>query len=221
MPRLGLSPSLPPGRARLLAGAALVVVLAALGVIGARLTHHTQAAPGPSSSPSASSAVDTVPSPTNSAPAGTVATPPTTTDPVAFTKAFAGALWSYDTRTTSQPQLLDGLRSWVNADPAYTDWNSVAQQVPTAALWQDLADQQQHATAQIAEGHIPSAFSAVVAKDPSQLTAAYVYPVTVTGTVRIAWKGGSGTEQRAITVAVQCRPGAACTLAAIAPTTSP
>ncbi|MBF9071766.1 hypothetical protein [Streptacidiphilus fuscans] len=220
MPRRPLLSLLPPGRMRLLAAAAAIAVLAALGVLGARLTHG-QATPHPVAHPSVSPTIEAVPAPAGPVSRGSVAAPPVTTDPVVFAKAFTRTLWSYDTRTNSQSQQLDGLRAWVRADPAYTDWDSVAQQVPTAALWQDLAGQQQHATAQITEGHIPSAFTAAVAKDPSQLTAAYVYPVTVTGTVQIAWKGGSGSEQRAITVAVQCRPGTSCTLAAIAPTTSP
>ena len=56
------------------------------------------------------------------------------------------------------------------------------------------------------------------ADDPSAITEAYIYVVTVNGTQRIAWKnGGAGAEERAVTLAVQCRPSHDCTLAAIAP----
>lgn len=172
--------------------------------------HTTQA---PASSPSTS---ETAPKP--AAGAGSVAKPPQISEPVAYAKAAAQMLWSYDTRNTGRDQQLAGMRAWMTDETAYADWASVSGQVPDPVLWSRMADQDQHATATIAEGHFPSAFKAALADDPSAITKAYIYVVTVNGKQQISWKkGGGGAEQRAVTLAVQCRPDHDCTLAAIAP----
>lgn len=110
------------------------------------------------------------------------------------------------------------MRAWMTDETAYADWPSVSGQVPDPVLWSRMADQDQHATASITEGHFPSAFKAALADDPSAITKAYIYVVTVNGKQQISWKkGGGGAEDRAVTLAVQCRPGHDCALAAIAP----
>ncbi|GAA2442572.1 hypothetical protein GCM10010433_49710 [Streptomyces pulveraceus] len=182
---------------------------------GSKDTHQApdHAPLAPASSPSTS---ETAPKP--AAGAGSVANPPQISDPVAYAKAAAQMLWSYDTRDTGRDQQLSGMRAWMTDETAYADWASVSGQVPDPVLWSRMADQNQHATASIAEGHFPSAFKAALADDPSAITKAYVYVVTVNGTQRITWKkGGGGAEERAVTLAVQCRPDHDCALAAIAP----
>lgn len=151
--------------------------------------------------------------------AGSVPAPAQIAEPVAYAKAAAVMLWSYDTRDTSRDQQLAGMRAWLTKETEYADWASVAGQVPAPLLWSRLADQDQYATATVAEGHFPSAFKQALAEDPSAITEAYIYVVTVNGTQRIGWsKGGAGAEERAVTLAVQCRPSMDCTLAALAPT---
>jgi hypothetical protein len=104
----------------------------------------------------------------------------------------------------------------------YGDWASVAAQIPDPVLWSRMADQEQHATATIAEGHYPAAFKQALAEDPAAITTAYIYAVTVTGKQTITWaRGGTGAEDRSVTVAVQCRPSADCSLVAIAPRVAP
>ncbi|MDV9194383.1 hypothetical protein [Streptomyces sp. Wh19] len=172
--------------------------------------HTTQA---PASSPSAS---ETAPKPV--AGSGSVAKPPQIAEPVAYAKAAAQMLWSYNTRDTDRDQQLAGMRAWMTDETAYADWPSVSGQVPDPVLWSRMADQDQHATASITEGHFPSAFKAALADDPSAITKAYIYVVTVNGKQQISWKkGGGGAEDRALTLAVQCRPDHDCALAAIAP----
>ncbi|MFE6031494.1 hypothetical protein [Streptomyces niveus] len=150
---------------------------------------------------------------------GSVPGPPQVAEPVAYAKAAARMLWSYDTRTTSRDQQLAGMRAWMTKETEYADWASVAGQVPDPLLWSRMADQDQHATATVTEGHFPSAFKQALADNPSAITEAYIYVVTVNGTQRIGWsKGGAGAEERAVTLAVQCRPDHDCTLAALAPT---
>lgn len=145
-------------------------------------------------------------------------TPPQIAEPVAYAKAAAQMLWSYDTRDTSRDQQLAGMRAWMTTETRYADWASVSGQVPDPVLWSRMADQDQHATAHVTEGHYPSAFKQALADDPSAITEAYIYVVTVNGKQQIAWKkGGGGAEERAVTLAVQCRPNHDCTLAAIAP----
>ncbi|MFJ4513801.1 hypothetical protein [Streptomyces sp. NPDC088816] len=200
--------------------AAAVAGLLALAGIVALLTgggndHQApdSAAPAPTGSPSSSEAA-----PKPSSGSGSVPKPPQISEPVAYAKAAAQMLWSYDTRYTSRDQQLAGMRAWMTTETKYADWTSVAGQVPDPVLWSRMADQDQHATAHITEGHYPGAFKQALAEDPSAITEAYIYVVTVNGKQTLSWKkGGGGAEERAVTLAVQCRPNHDCTLAAIAP----
>ncbi|MEV8293169.1 hypothetical protein ACFVLG_11395 [Streptomyces rochei] len=200
--------------------AAAVAGLLALAGIVALMTgggngHHApdSAAPAPTGSPSSSEAA-----PKPSSGSGSVRKPPQIAEPVAYAKAAAQMLWSYDTRDTSRDEQLAGMRAWMTTETKYADWASVAGQVPDPVLWSRMADQDQHATAHITEGHYPGAFKQALAEDPSAITEAYVYVVTVNGKQTLSWKkGGGGAEERAVTLAVQCRPNHDCTLAAIAP----
>jgi hypothetical protein len=189
----------------------VVAVLLAIAGIVALLTgggnsHPAPdaARPAPADSPSSTEAA-----PNPSSGSGSVPKPPQIAEPVAYAKAAARMLWSYDTRDTSRDQQLAGMRAWMTTEPKNADWASVSGQVP---------DQDQHATASVTEGHYPGAFKQALAEDPSAITEAYIYVVTVNGKQQIAWKkGGGGAEERAVTLAVQCRPNHDCTLAAIAP----
>ncbi|MFF0165426.1 hypothetical protein [Streptomyces prasinus] len=200
--------------------AAAVAGLLALAGIVALLTgggndHQARdsAAPAPTGSPSSSEAA-----PKPSSGSGSVPKPPQISEPVAYAKAAAQMLWSYDTRYTSRDQQLAGMRAWMTTETKYADWASVSGQVPDPVLWSRLADQDQHATAHVTEAHYPGAFKQALADDPSAITEAYIYVVTINGTQQIAWKnGGAGAEERAVTLAVQCRPSHDCSLAAIAP----
>ncbi|MEU0426104.1 hypothetical protein ABZ235_21295 [Streptomyces canus] len=200
--------------------ASVVAVLLAIAGIVALLTgsgngHQSPdtAAPAPAVSPSSTEAA-----PKPSSGSGSVPKPPQIAEPVAYAKAAAQMLWSYDTRDTSRDQQLAGMRAWMTTETKYADWASVSGQVPDPVLWSRMADQDQHATASVTEGHYPSAFKAALADDPSAITEAYIYVVTANGKQQIAWKkGGGGAEERAVTLAVQCRPNHDCTLAAIAP----
>ncbi|KUL53193.1 hypothetical protein [Streptomyces sp. NRRL S-1521] len=200
--------------------AAAVAALLALAGIVALLTgggndHEApdSAAPAPTGSPSSSEAA-----PKPSSGSGSVPKPPQIAEPIAYAKAAAQMLWSYDTRDTSRDQQLAGMRAWMTTETKYADWTSISGQVPDPVLWSRMADQNQHATAHITEGHYPSAFKQALAEDPSAITKAYVYVVTVNGKQTLSWKkGGGGAEERAVTLAVQCRPNHDCTLAAIAP----
>ncbi|MFD4022275.1 hypothetical protein ACFWRV_01980 [Streptomyces sp. NPDC058576] len=209
-----------PSSKRIAIGASAVAVLLAIAVVVALLTgggngHRAPetAAPASTGSPSPSEAA-----PKPSSGSGAVPHPPQIAEPVAYATAAAKMLWSYDTRATSRDQQLAGLRAWMTTESTYADWASVSGQVPDPVLWSRMADQDQHATAHVTEGHYPSAFKQALADDPSAITKAYIYVVTVNGNQQIAWKsGGGGAEERAVTLAVQCRPNHDCTLAAIAP----
>ncbi|MFF3976560.1 hypothetical protein [Streptomyces sp. NPDC001828] len=200
--------------------AAAVAALLAIAGIVALLTgggndHQAPdtAAPAPDSSPSPSEAA-----PKPSSGSGSVPKPPQISEPITYAKAAAQMLWSYDTRNTSRDQQLAGMRAWMTTETKYSDWASISGQVPDPVLWSRMADQDQHATANVTEGHYPSAFKAALADDPSAITEAYIYVVTVNGKQTLSWKkGGGGAEERAVTLAVQCRPSHDCTLAAIAP----
>jgi hypothetical protein len=114
------------------------------------------------------------------------------------------------------------MEAWMTKESEYGDWASVAAQIPDPVLWSRMADQKQRATATISEGHYPAAFKQALSEDPAAITKAYIYAVTVTGKQTITWtKGGGGAEDRSITLAVQCRPSADCSLVAIAPRVAP
>ncbi|MFF7400593.1 hypothetical protein [Streptomyces murinus] len=208
----------PPKRVIMVAvGLACLLVLAAVAAFLTGRGEHGAAAPAPPAPSSSAPAPDTP-----SSGHGSVPSPPRISDPVEFSKAAARMLWSYDTRTTSQARQLAGMKAWMTKESAYGDWASVSAQIPDPVLWSRMADQKQHATAVVAEGHYPAAFKQALSDDPAAITKAYIYAVTVTGKQTITWaKGGSGAEDRSVTLAVQCRPSADCTLVAIAPRVAP
>ncbi|MBT2409367.1 hypothetical protein J7I94_02120 [Streptomyces sp. ISL-12] len=212
-----------PRRRIALAAAALACLLALAAVTALLVGRSNQHSP---TSSTASPATGSASSPSGSknpgAGGGAVAGPPRTSDPVAFAKAAAAMLWTYDTRATSHEQQLAGMQAWMTDEDQYGDWTSVSAQIPDPTLWSRMSDQKQHATAAVAEGHYPAAFKQALAEHPSEITKAYIYAVTVTGKQTIAWaRGGGGAEERSVTLAVQCRPSAACSLVAIAPAVAP
>ncbi|MFJ4203473.1 hypothetical protein ACIP2Y_28115 [Streptomyces sviceus] len=210
-------------RQRITVSAIGLAVLLALATIVALLTGRTATSDSQSATPSKrSSTASASAGPTASAGAGAVAKPPAVADPVAFAQDAAAMLWSYDTRTTSRDQQLAGMKAWLTSETKYADWSSLTAQVPDPVLWSRMADQDQYATAIVDEAHYPSAFKQALADDPSAITEAYIYAVTVTGKQQIAWKkGGAGSEDRSITLAVQCRPNSDCSLVSIAPRVVP
>ncbi|MFI0742994.1 hypothetical protein ACH4PU_33725 [Streptomyces sp. NPDC021100] len=209
-------------RGRVLAGALVLAVLLAVAGVAAWATgsggqdHDDTAAPSPSST----SAPESAPKPAPGT--GSVPKPPQLSDPLAYAKAAAVMLWSYDARTTTRDQQLAGMAAWMTKETKYTDWTSISGQVPDPVLWSRMGDNAQFATVQVTEAHFPSAFKQALAENPSALTEAYIYAVTVTGKQQISWKkGGGGAEDRSVTLAVQCRPSRDCALVSIAPRVAP
>jgi hypothetical protein len=207
---------------RITAVAVVLAVLLSLAGFAAWLTGRSDQSDEPRTPPTSTTAP--APSASASAPDGSVASPPQTGAPLTYAKAAARMLWSYDTRETTREQQLAGMREWMTPESRYADWDSVASQVPDPVLWSRLRDNAQHAKAKVGEAHYPAAFKKAVAKDPSALTEAYIYAVTITGKQKIVWKsagGGGGAEGRSITLAIQCRPAKDCSLVAIAPQVAP
>ncbi|MFF9980457.1 hypothetical protein [Streptomyces erythrochromogenes] len=212
----------PPRRVMLAAGvlAALLVLAGAAAWWTGRGQSTDASAPHTGSSASPKSASAPVPKPP---PGGSkVAGPPPIADPLAFARASAVMLWTFDARTTSRDDQLAGMHTWMTGETAYADWDSVQAQIPDPLLWSRLKDNAQHASATTSEAHFPSAFKQALAENPQAITEAYVYAVTVRGKTQLAWAGGGGgAEDRQITLAVQCRPGKDCRLVAVAPRVAP
>ncbi|MFJ8442867.1 hypothetical protein [Kitasatospora griseola] len=208
-------------RRRALLGTAVLIGLVALAGLFSYLTRDNRTTPNPagttSSSPSPGAST-TAPS-TPGVRSGALPVPPETRDPIAFGKAAAVALWSYDTRSYSQPELVAALHRWLTAEGQYVDADSVEHQVPSPLLWGRMADSGQFATASAAEAHFPEAFSRALKADPGAITRAYVYAVTVSGKQSISWNGSpqGGAEERSATLAVQCRPDRPCALVGVMP----
>lgn len=180
-------------RRRALLGTAVLAVLVALAGLAAYLTREgrspSDTASPPPSSPTASSS-PAAPSGPHTRPRA-LPVPPKTHDPITYGKAAAAALWSYDTRAYSQPELRKALRGWLTTESKYADPASVDQAVPSAVLWKEMAANKQVATAKINEGHFPHAFTQALQDDPGAITEAYVYAVTVSGKQSIRWKGSA------------------------------
>ncbi|WP_433855450.1 hypothetical protein [Streptomyces kronopolitis] len=206
-----------------LLGTAVLVVLVALAGLAAYLNRDgrspSKAPAVQPSSPTASSTASSAPRPQPRA----LAVPPKTRDPVAFGKAAAAALWSYDTRAYSRTELRTALRAWLTSEDKYADPVSVDKVVPTAVLWKEMAANRQFASARVHEGHFPDSFTRALQADPGAITQTYIYAVTVSGKQSIAWKGShaGGAESRTTTLAVQCRPHRPCALVGVMPSVAP
>ncbi|MFE7624165.1 hypothetical protein [Streptomyces sp. NPDC057509] len=217
-------------RRRALLGTVVLAALVALAALATYLTRDNRE-PTPRATPSTSSVTD-APSSGGSSVSGSpqptvhghgLPTPPATHDPISYGKAAAAALWSYDTRTYSQSELVAALRGWLTSETKYADPASVDAVVPSPTLWKEMAANGQFATAKVAEGHFPNAFVQALQADPGTITQAYVYAVTVSGKQSIAWKDSpaGGAESRVTTLAVQCRPSQSCALIGVMPTVAP
>ncbi|MFF4980908.1 hypothetical protein ACFY3O_12730 [Streptomyces sp. NPDC001046] len=214
-------------RRRALLGTAVLMVLVALAGLAAYLTRDgrtSSKAPAPqasSASPSSTASASASSRPHGSL--GDLPVPPSTHDPIAFGKAAAVALWSYDTRAYSQRELVTALRGWLTSEKKYADTASVDALVPSRVLWKEMAANGQFATAKVNEAHFPDSFTQALQADPGAITTAYVYAVTVSGKQSIAWKGSShgGAENRVTTLAVQCRPSQPCALAGVLSAVAP
>ncbi|MFI7337114.1 hypothetical protein ACIBUY_04140 [Streptomyces sp. NPDC050085] len=210
-------------RRRVITGLVVLVALGALALAGAFLARGPGTPDGEGhAAPPAATAPGTPSAPSAAASGQAVARPPQLSDPLAYARAAADLLWSYDTRTTSRSAYLAGLDAWMTRESRYADPDALHAQVPDPVLWSRMADNRQYATAHVREAHYPSAFKEALADHPAQLTTAYIYAVTVSGTQQVTWKdGGAGAEERSITLAVQCRPGHDCALVSVAPTVAP
>ncbi|MGP4115159.1 hypothetical protein ACTWP5_30190 [Streptomyces sp. 4N509B] len=142
-------------------------------------------------------------------------------DPVRFAEAFTHVLWSYDAAATSHDERVTQLRAWVTGEQKYADVASVVSQVPSRAAWSGLAGIGQRASAEVDGGRFPASFTRALQDDPGLITEAYVYVVTVTGRQTLTWDSGRGEERRAVSVAVQCRPGQPCAVAGCLPEVAP
>ncbi|WP_225080515.1 hypothetical protein [Streptomyces sp. CoT10] len=215
-------------RRRALLGTAVLLVLVALAGLAAYLTRdgRTSSKVPTTHVSSASPSSPTAPASASSPPhdsRGDLPVPPSTHDPIAFGKAAAAALWSYDTRAYSQHELLAALRGWLTSEKKYADTTSVDALVPSRVLWKEMAANGQFATAKVNEAHFPDSFTQALQADPGAITTAYVYAVTVSGKQSIAWNGSphGGTENRVTTLAVQCRPSRPCALAGVLSAVAP
>jgi hypothetical protein len=211
----------PASRVRLAVGAGALTLLTILAVVVTWLARPDDA------TSTTAAATSTTPSSAVGPSAPGRAGPPKTRDPLTYAKAFAEQLWSYDTRTTTQPGHVSALLGWLTGETQYADPASVTAQIPDPVLWSRMRDGGQYATATVTEAHIPASFTAALNANPDRITTAYAYAVTVTGKQTIRWNGtgpdtaGSGAETRVVTLAIQCRPDRDCALVGITPGVAP
>ncbi|GAA2996515.1 hypothetical protein GCM10010519_31850 [Streptomyces lactacystinicus] len=213
-------------RRRALLGLVVLVVLVVLAGALACFTRGTRTAPNSvphvSGSPAAAASTASA-SAGSTGSTGSMPLPPSTHDPIAYAKAAAVALWSYDTRAYSQPELVASLHRWLTTEGSYADADSVDRLMPSPLLWGRMADSGQFATATADEARFPDTFTRALQADPGAIKQAYIYAVTVTGKQSISWNGApqGGAEDRSSTLAVQCRPDRPCALVGVLPAVSP
>ncbi|WP_405466726.1 hypothetical protein OG783_28980 [Streptomyces jietaisiensis] len=215
------SPAARKIRRRVLLGALLLAILLAVSGALAYLTrpqHPTAGAAASAPTTSSPGTKSPKPSPGASGP-DAMAPPSSAREPLAYAKAAAVTLWSYDTRSRSQPEHVALLHRWLSRQTDIVDTDSVDNQVPSPTLWGRMADSGQYATATASDARFPDAFTDALRENPGRLTETYVYAVTVTGKQSIAWNNSpkGGAESRTVTLAVQCRPHHACALVGVLP----
>ncbi|MFD0264682.1 hypothetical protein ACFVH7_41205 [Kitasatospora indigofera] len=215
-------------RRRALLGTVVLIALVALAGLLAYVTRDSRSDSNiPSSRATSSGAARSTTASPPSAPAArhpeSTPGPPDTHDPIAFAKAAAVALWSYDTRGYSQPELVAAFHRWLTTEGQFVDADSVERLVPSPVMWGRMADSGQFATATAGEAHFPESFTRALQADPGAIAQAYVYAVTVTGRQTISWNGApeGGAEDRSATLAVQCRPDRPCALVGVMPSVAP
>lgn len=209
---------------RAVLGTSVLLVLVGGAALIALLSRADRPARVATEVPTRTAAFPSSPGPASSAPPNPPRIgPPSTHDPIAFAKAAAVALWSYDSRKGSRNESLAALHRWLTGEKQYADASSVDALVPSPVLWREMAAHGQFATATVAEGYFPASFTQALRQDPGAIATAYVYAVTVTGEQSIGWKGAlhGGAEPRSVTLAVQCRPGHDCALAGVLPNVAP
>ncbi|MDH6537930.1 hypothetical protein [Streptomyces sp. SPB4] len=212
----------PPRRVMIAAGVLAALLMLAGAAAWWTGRGHSDSASAPHTGSSAPPKSTSAPAPKPPPGGSKVAGPPPIADPLAFARASAVMLWTFDARTTSRDDQLASMHTWMTGETAYADWDSVQALIPDPLLWSRLKDNAQHASATTSEAHFPSAFKQALAENPQAITEAYIYAVTVRGKTQLAWNGGGGgAEDRQVTLAVQCRPGKDCRLAAVAPRVAP
>ncbi|MFI1393010.1 hypothetical protein [Streptomyces griseoaurantiacus] len=208
-------------RRRVLLGALFLAVLLVVAGALAYLTRPQHASPETAASaPTAGSPSTNREKPSSVATGPDALSPPSSArEPLAYAKAAAVALWSYDTRSHSQPEQVALLHRWLSKQTDIADVDSVDSQVPSPTLWGRMADSGQYATATASDARFPDAFTDALRENPGRLTETYVYAVTVTGKQAIAWNDSpkGGAESRTVTLAVQCLPDHACALVGVLP----
>jgi hypothetical protein len=194
--------------------AAVVGLLVALALVGSRLA---------AARPGADEAGDADQRRTSTAPPPTVHTVPlegtdiwarpTTRDSASFAKAFAVAVWTYD---TDQPYELwqQAIRDW--ADPLGNPASAAVGQsmLPSAAAYGLLRAQRGHATATVNSVSVPDVAADLAARAPNGWHA-----FTVRGTQRLTADGHTIETARQLTVAVVCVP--TCWLWSVTPEVEP
>ena len=201
--------------------AALVLgVGSALGTVG----HHAHAASGtvatttssqrahqPDAPSPAIRPAPTITTPSSAAPgrvlaahvSGTDYVLPVTADPSAYATAYAGALFSYDTRSESEATWAAALTAGLDPTPDVHADNvaDLADRTPPPAVWATMTGSAQRATYIATSASVPTLWA--------ENTAAYpvgAFAVTVTGTQQVTWNGGASTAPQAVTLLLLCPP---------------
>ncbi|TRW47422.1 hypothetical protein [Georgenia yuyongxinii] len=200
---------------------ALLVLLAAAvvatTVYGSAATHQDTAAPAatPTPSPSPAAAASTAPGPTGSGRVadGEVTTVPATTDPQAFARSAAEAVFAWDTTSGLAPG--DYIAQLIEvADPTGVETPGLVADLsgymPSVAAWEHL---RQYATRQwldVSDVAIPERWGEVVAQAPQGSLAPGTTALTVTGVRHRAglWDSRpiASEHEVAITAFVVCAP---------------
>ena len=189
-----------------------------------RLGHHAVSASGtvatttsprrvhqPHASSPATRLAPTITAPSPAAPgrvlaenaSGTDSVLPVTGDPSAYATAYAGALFSYDTRNQGEAAWAAVLASGLDPTPDVHADNlaDLADRTPPAAVWATMTGSSQRATYIATSASVPTLWAENAAAYPVG-----AFAVTVTGTQQVTWNGGASTAPQSVTLLLLCPP---------------
>jgi hypothetical protein len=118
-------------------------------------------------------------------------------------RSVAAALFSYDTRTSQAEWRQSVLRvaSIADGSPAAQDIDAL---IPNGPQWAQMAAVGQRATFAVSEVHVPDLWRQTVAEHPELPPGAV--GLTVNGTQRVVWEGGSSQASLSVTLLLLCPP---------------
>lgn len=131
-------------------------------------------------------------------------------------RAFAAALFSYDTSRQSRVEWADRLRDAIGPDERGAALAELEARLPSGQLWQQMAEAEQRAEFIATSTAVPRLWTETLKEHPELPEGALA--LTVRGEQQVTWSGGSSRAPVAVTLLMLCPPAVEqCVVARIPP----